>query len=547
MLKYDLDYRCRDFCRLKKYTLFVLNLTNTDNNTSYITILEIYNKYRNYGYSAILSELKSLINQTLCIDNSENSKYNYLKNCIIAFYLEKEDKYACNVCDDGYFLYKEENKCIKYDENNCEYENIGNKTNPIFSCNKCRPNYYDYYNGYYNNYRYNHISYYDKDYSSNYILVKEGNISFCVDKYDLGDCLSADVDTTYASNKYNCTSCYINQLSYYSEFYERYICQNIFDKIKTSHNINLDYLKNYDKIETIDGECPNNTFFTTDGKYCYKCSYFYNEMQGCNSECSFSLERNNMIKCLDGCKDGYIESSEGICKSCSYVNSGCNKCHYENEYPTNYFGIKRKRKFICDNCNTNIYAKINDKCVNCSSIENGCDTCQFENNEFKCIKCNSYFILDDERHCNLCSGFVSENKCIECNHVKQGGIEGCNSCNRYIDKILCSSCEEGYILLKDNGTCLKISENEELKKHNNCREITLQNNKFKCLKCIDYYFSVLKENNESICIFLPELNGYVDYDYYNSKDLYRYEKNPDKIIYINITIIFILVIIYQIV
>ena len=529
MIKNDLSNGCEAFCRLKKYTLIVLNLNNTDNNISYITISEIYREYR---YFTLLNEFKSLINQTLCVDNSDNSKFNYLKNCIIAFYLEKEDKYLCNVCDDGYYLYKEENKCIKYDENNCDIENIGNKTNPIFSCNKCPPKFYsysNYYSDYYYNYRYNHISYYDNDYPSSYMLVKEGNISLCVFEFepDLINCSSADVNTTYINNKYNCASCLINHLSYYSEFYERYICQNIFEKTKTSQNIDLDNFKYYDNIEAIDGECPNNTFFTPDGKFCYRCSNSYIGMEGCNSQCIFSFERNDMLKCLDGCKDGYIESSEGICKSCYNVNSGCNKCHYENEYPTNYFGIKRKRKFICDNCDSNYYVKIDDKCVSCSNIENGCNVCQFENNEFKCLECVFNYILDDERNCKYCSGIISEIKCIECNDVKQGGIEGCNSCNRYDNKTSCSFCEEGYILLTNNGTCLKIIENEELKKHNQCQKITLQNNIFKCLECRDYRFSVLKENNEAICIYLPELNGYVDNNYYDNKDLYHYEKNPD--------------------
>ena len=80
-------------------------------------------------------------------------------------------------------------------------------------------------------------------------------------------------------------------------------------------------------------------------------------MGGCNSQYSFSLERNDIIKCLDGCKDGYYETSEGIFKNCSNINSGCNKCHYEDEYPTDYIGIKRKRRFICDNCDPNYYVK----------------------------------------------------------------------------------------------------------------------------------------------------------------------------------------------
>ena len=58
-------------------------------------------------------------------------------------------------------------------------------------------------------------------------------------------------------------------------------------------------------------------------------------MPGCKSQCSFSLERNDTIKCLDGCKEGYLESSEGICLPCYQINYGCEMCHY-GEYPENY-------------------------------------------------------------------------------------------------------------------------------------------------------------------------------------------------------------------
>ena len=68
-------------------------------------------------------------------------------------------------------------------------------------------------------------------------------------------------------------------------------------------------------------------------------------MYGCKGECSFSLKRNNSLKCLGGCKDGYIETSEGICEVCNKVNEGCNKCHYENKYPINYKGVKRQRRY----------------------------------------------------------------------------------------------------------------------------------------------------------------------------------------------------------
>ena len=249
-------------------------------------------------------------------------------------------------------------------------------------------------------------------------------------------------------------------------------------------------------------------------------------MPGCNSECSFSLERNDIIKCLDGCKPGYIESSEGICENCYNINNGCNKCHYD-ENPTSYLGIKRKRKFICDQCDSNYYVKKDDKCINCYYIEDGCKECIMENNEFKCKQCYSNYIPDEKGHCNYCgyNSFIFEKKCIKCNDVNQGGIEGCNHCNIYGNKPSCSSCDEGYILLINNGTCLKISENNELKKYYICSEITIENNNFHCLECRDYRFSILKGENESICIYLPELNGYIDdYDY---EDFYHYNSTPD--------------------
>ena len=528
MIKNNLHYECYLFCSINQYPLVILNLNDSSNDNSYVTISEIYNNYYSNRNTILLNKLKPLLNQTYCINNSEDSDTNNLKNCVIALYLEKENKYICHICNEGYFLNKKTNECIEFNEKmNCEYENRGNETNPIFSCIKCNPN-YDYY---YNYYAYNRYKYDDEDYSSNYIMIKEGNISFCISGYETGleNCLSADIDTKYITNKYNCTSCKINHLIYSSQFYERDICQNIFEEIKTSQNINLNNYQYYSRVESIEGKCQNNTLFTPDGKYCYKCNEYNIGMPGCNSKCSFSLERREIIKCLDGCKPGYIESSEGICKECNNINSGCKKCHYD-EYPNIYFGLKRKRKFICDECYSNYYILKNDKCISCSSIENGCDECIMENNEFKCKQYDSDYILDEKGHYSYCEydSFIFEKKCIKCNDVNQGGIEGCYNCNNNGSKTFCYSCDEGYILLTNNRTCLKISECNKLKKHSQCLEITLENNNFFCLKCRDYRFSVLKGENESLCIYLPELNGYVDEDDdYNYEDLYHYNKTPD--------------------
>ena len=329
------NYKCEDFCKKNNYPLVIVKL-DKNNESSYTTIKQFIYKIENRG---LLIEHNSLLNLSLCIDNSENSIYSNLENCVFVEYLGKQNKYVCRLCKyKDYYLDDETGECIKYDDQtNCQLENIGSKTNPIFSCKKCKSIinkcFYDIYKEYYEN----GLPPFDN--SSDYLLVKEGIINFCVYKKLIPEnCLSVTIDTTYAINKYNCTSCSINYLPYYSEFYGRYICQNIFNEIKKSKVINLEKYKSYDKIDAINGLCPNNTYFTPDGKYCYKCN---KDIHGCKSQCSFSLERNNAIKCLDGCIDGFIETSEGECQPCYNINRGCLKCHYD-EYPIDYSGIKRR-------------------------------------------------------------------------------------------------------------------------------------------------------------------------------------------------------------
>ena len=156
----------------------------------------------------------------------------------------------------------------------------------------------------------------------------------------------AKSDTSYVNTVYNCTNCSLNFLPYYSKFYGRKICQNIFDKVITKKEISETKFEGVESANTANGICEKNNFFTPDGKKCYKCNDEDVGMPGCKVSCSFSSERNNILKCEEGCKTGYIEVSEGLCETCDSVNHGCIQCHYENEYPDNYSGLKRKRKFV---------------------------------------------------------------------------------------------------------------------------------------------------------------------------------------------------------
>ena len=79
-------------------------------------------------------------------------------------------------------------------------------------------------------------------------------------------------------------------------------------------------------------------------KNCFKCDNENVGMPGCSWQCSFSLERNETLKCETECKEGYIEVLKGICEPCNSVKKGCALCHYETNYPDDYICIKRERR-----------------------------------------------------------------------------------------------------------------------------------------------------------------------------------------------------------
>ena len=148
-------------------------------------------------------------------------------------------------------------------------------------------------------------------------------------------------------------------------------------------------------------------------------------MPGCRGSCSFSRDRNDLILCEGECKDEYIESSKGVCELCNSINEGCNKCHYDTHYPSDYFGIKRKRRFICDECEA-FYFKEDETCKHCSYYIPNCEKCSKLNDNLVCNKCEfGFYLIGNE--CEYCYGMnkvtIGDNKCIECDDISNGGIE----------------------------------------------------------------------------------------------------------------------------
>ena len=248
-----------------------------------------------------------------------------LKYCKYAYYSPDNDTYICDSCIYGYNLNIETHLC--YSINN--KENIGSQTTPKTSSNNC---------------------YYER---INCTLVKNENDDtyYIQNNGDLLGCIEAIENTTFISSKFNCTKCSKMYISIYDKFFDRIICQNIKGAIIKEKEISYEIFKNVeDKVISNNGTCENEYLFTPDGEYCYKCNDELVGMPGCKGGCSFSLERFKPLRCKGECETGYIESTEGICSPCTLVNKGCHECHYEAEYPIEYKGIKRKRRFVCDDC-----------------------------------------------------------------------------------------------------------------------------------------------------------------------------------------------------
>ena len=84
------------------------------------------------------------------------------------------------------------------------------------------------------------------------------------------------------------------------------------------------------------------------------------------------------------------------------------------------------------------------------------------------------------------------------------------------DKLICQICDDNYILLTNNNTCLNILKNKELEKFEDfCEHLTLDNNnQLYCSKC-KQKFTLLKnnDNDKGVCIQIP---GLYDYDIYEN-------------------------------
>ena len=521
--------KCKAFCDYPyKYKKIEIEYINSSDEIKLFDPYDFFSKYERYNTTELFENLDDnlkpiFLKSNLCMYRGDNER-NY-QDCERVRYDENTGSYKCSRCynneyfildtylnrckynynyHDEYYYYEKDYDLLSDDDFNCVKENIGTGANPIYSCTKC--------------------------YNDNYLLVtNENNIKYCKYKYEqeIKNCTEAIANTSYIDTIYNCTSCTRNFLPYNSKFFGREICQYVYENVTREKQINLEQFEKVESVNaTEEGTCEKKNYFTPDGKKCYQCNNQDVGMPGCKGACTFSLKRNDVIKCEDGCETGYIEIKEGVCQSCDSLNSGCYECHYDDEYPDNYLKVKRERRFVCDFCETG-FVKVDGKCKTCEDLDlDYCEECDVDpnnSNAYICTKCNKYSVLEDGE-CNDCYDgyeFINNNKCFACADYNNGGIKGCNTCEKNDnEELICRICYEGYILLTNNNSCLNVSQNKELENFEYCEQLTMDNNKqLYCSKCSEEY-TLLKENDndKGTCVQITSL-----YDanlYYNSYSSY---------------------------
>ena len=524
---------CQNYCTNSGKTKYVQATYKNNTNNGSLETLDFYEFFKNYYernnndkkyyykynkyymgkklFDNLDDTLKPLFaKNNLCISIPENT-YNF-QFCDRVQYDEKTNSYKCSRCYYDYYVLDIKNNRCKYiyddyDDNyedyNCNIKNIGNYTNSIYSCTEKK--------------------------NDNFLLTTtENNIKYCLYKQneEIKYCTEANINTTYINAVFDCTNCSLNFLPYYSKFFERKICQNIFDKIIKEKNISFSIFDDFDSVNmTKEGICPKN-YFSPDGQKCYQCNDPNIGMPGCKGSCSFSLKRNDIIKCEGECDNGYIESREGICEKCENIVNGCSKCHYEQEYPSDYLGIKRKNRFVCDSCQSG-YMASGEECLKCSNYGLGnCEECKVDpqnKDNFICKRCekNSVFI---NGYCDTCDGydvFQKGKQCYKCDDIFHGGIKECRYCEKNIDDdLICQLCNPGYILLSNDNKCLDIKEYNNTKnfsKFSSCEKLAYDDDgEIYCARCDSDYF-LLKENDndKGYCMEVSNMYDFnLDYYYY---------------------------------
>ena len=506
---------CLNLCNQKGYPLIYFKIINysvyydinIENDMNYSYTLDTSYDFSNYDEET-LNYTKDI---NLCYILSDDNLKDEFHGCSHVIEIQNPHSYQCVKCQIGFIFDNSTKKCHQYFNDieqpmSCKFKNIGDVSSPKYTCESCNDEY------------------------SQTLVTYENEVKDCIEDKTLVNCKEANADSSYIKPLYDCNFCREGYISYCSRLYQRRICQNYRENVVKRNELPVEIYEEETDYLPIDGNglCGKNQFNPYKNK-CFNCDNKNVGMMGCKGECSFSLERSSILLCESECKEEFIESSPGICEPCENINEGCNQCEYTTNYPSNYFGIKRKRRFQCKNCMDGYALSLEKKCVKCSEVGlKNCEKCIMNETKgyFICSTCSEHYFLNEAGKCQKCviDKELLNGKCVVCDDTDQGGIENCLLCKKKQDenKLLCRECKEGFILYKERNICLNRADSG-LTKFDSCLELIMEDGKYVCSRC-KHEFSLLKEDGETKCIYtyLLDIQNYI-YDLYYSTMNYSLE------------------------
>ena len=180
------------------------------------------------------------------------------------------------------------------------------------------------------------------------------------------------------------------------------------------------------------------------------CSSVRPNCQSCSF--SFGAQTGQCTLCASGY---YLNSTDLTCYSCTAPATGtptfpagsCSACAMSGS------------SMICTACSSTYYLA-GTTCLTCNSYMANCSTCTF-NASFRCIGCNSGWLLSSAGQCPLCSSiypnckFCSSSECTDCaagyytldnkQCVQTCLVSNCKQCVTK-DNSKCVTCGAGYVL-----------------------------------------------------------------------------------------------------
>ena len=200
---------CLGFCLESNTVLIIIPLLKEGKILEEININSDF--YLNRNFTEFIKKEINPNKYKTCLNNEgkgdEYSPYN-LRYCKESYFYPDNNTYICKRCLDNYIL-SYDNLCFKYSGKNSELT---------------------------------------------LVTLENGEMEYNQQIDDLEGCLEAEGVRFYAKRTYNCTNCGVGYWLYYSEFFGRIICQNIYENPITEKMISYDIFNTIkDRVKAING------------------------------------------------------------------------------------------------------------------------------------------------------------------------------------------------------------------------------------------------------------------------------------------------------